>query len=31
VLAITVIVVALSLAGFAMLGREAKGMEMSEV
>ncbi|HEV2486009.1 MAG TPA: MFS transporter [Terracidiphilus sp.] len=31
VLAITVIVVALSLAGFAMLGREAKGSEMSEV
>ena len=31
VLAITVIVVALLLAGFAMLGREAKGMEMSEV
>lgn len=31
VLAITVIVVALSLAGLAMLGREAKGREMSEV
>jgi len=31
VLAITVIVVALSLAGLAMLGHEAKGREMSEV
>jgi SHS family lactate transporter-like MFS transporter len=30
VLAVTVIVVALSLAGLAMLGREAKGSEMSE-
>jgi SHS family lactate transporter-like MFS transporter len=30
VLAITVIVVALSLAGLAMMGREAKGREMSE-
>ena len=30
VLAVTVIVVALSLAGLAMLGREAKGREMSE-
>jgi MFS transporter, SHS family, lactate transporter len=30
VLAITVVVVALSLAGLAMFGREAKGMEMSE-
>ncbi len=30
VLAITVIVVALSLAGLALLGREAKGREMSE-
>jgi len=30
VLAITVTVVALSLAGLAMLGREAKGMEMSD-
>ena len=30
VLAITVIVVALSLAGLASLGREAKGKEMSE-
>src|SRR4029077_8177066 len=30
VLAITVIVVALALAGLAMMGREAKGMEMSE-
>ena len=30
VLAITVIVVALVLAGLAMLGREAKGMEMSD-
>ncbi|HEX4758989.1 MAG TPA: MFS transporter [Terracidiphilus sp.] len=30
VLAITVIIVALALAGLAMLGREAKGMEMSD-
>jgi SHS family lactate transporter-like MFS transporter len=30
VLAVTVIVVALSLAGLAMIGREAKGREMSE-
>ena len=30
VLAITVIVVALALAGLASLGREAKGREMSE-
>jgi hypothetical protein len=31
VLAITVIVVALALAGLAMMGREARGMDMSEV
>jgi SHS family lactate transporter-like MFS transporter len=31
VLAITVIVVALALAGLAMIGREARGMDMSEV
>ena len=31
VLAVTVVVVALALAGLAMLGREAKGREMSEV